>query len=166
LLSSEKRIVEWFKSKLTVLEVDSPMEKVTWFDNYWSWLERLVKKLRKSEFKLAFIVLLIATIVWGIAFYYTLQGYHKYCEWFDEQPWSEWTLRRPWWEWNGMPYIIITGIFLFLAWFVFFWHLFTEKVYPHFKHRLSERKKTLLSYALFILLVLTPIIFFWIALPN
>ena len=23
------------------------MIKVTWFDNYWGWLERLVKKLRK-----------------------------------------------------------------------------------------------------------------------
>jgi len=23
------------------------MIKVTWFDNYWGWLERLVKRLRK-----------------------------------------------------------------------------------------------------------------------
>jgi len=23
------------------------MTKVTWFDNYWGWLERLVKRLRK-----------------------------------------------------------------------------------------------------------------------
>ena len=25
----------------------SPKEKVTWFDNYFGWLERLIKKLRK-----------------------------------------------------------------------------------------------------------------------
>jgi len=37
--------------------------------------------MKMSKFKIVFIILLIATIAWGIAFYYTLQGYREYCEW-------------------------------------------------------------------------------------
>ncbi len=97
--------------------------------------------MKRFGFKLAFAVLIIATIIWTIAFYHTLQEYRKYCEWLVEQPVSEWMLRRPWWEWNGMPYIIITGIFLFLAWSVFIGLFLSEKVYPHFKHIFSKPKK-------------------------
>ena len=72
--------------------------------------------MKVSKFKLAFTVLLVATIIWGIAFYYTLQEYHKYCEWLDEQPWSKWDLKHPFWTWNGGKYVCVTGGLLFVAW--------------------------------------------------
>jgi len=82
--------------------------------------------MKMSKFRLTFIVLLIATIVWGIAFYYTR---------------ARARLRTRWYLWNGGIYIVVSGWFLFLAWFGFFGYLLSEKVYPHFKHRLSKMKK-------------------------
>jgi len=50
-----------------------------------------------SKFKLAFIVLSIATIIWGIAFYYTLQEYRKFVEGLSELE-RMWGLWDPWWR--------------------------------------------------------------------
>ena len=79
-----------------------------------------------SKFKLAFIVLLIATIAWGITFYHTLQGYRKYIEWLesDECPIKERLSYKYdgiglWQRWDGVPYIVVVGIFLFVAWICF-----------------------------------------------
>jgi len=79
-----------------------------------------------NKLKLAFIVLCVATIIWGIAFYYTIQQYHKYLEWVHEQPWSEWGLAHPFWAWNGGIYIVVSGYFLILAWGVFIWKLLSH----------------------------------------
>ncbi|MCK4482231.1 hypothetical protein KAU55_03320 [Candidatus Bathyarchaeota archaeon] len=69
----------------------------------------------KNRFRLAFVVLAVATIVWGIVFYCILQEYYKYVEGLSEltRRWGHWD---PWWRWNGMPYIIITGFCLLYAW--------------------------------------------------
>jgi len=69
----------------------------------------------KNRFRLAFVVLVIATIVWGIVFYYTLQEYYKFVEGLSEFE-RTWGLWDPWWRWNGMPYIIITGFCLLYVW--------------------------------------------------
>jgi len=75
--------------------------------------------MKMSKFKLAFIVLLIATIVWGIAFYITRQEYHRYIEWFSQSEWAEWGLAKPYCGWNGGTYVCITAPFLLLAWIGF-----------------------------------------------
>ena len=69
----------------------------------------------KNRFRLAFVVLVIATIVWGIVFYYTLQEYYKFVEGLSELE-RTWGLWDPWWRWNGMPYVIIAGICLLYVW--------------------------------------------------
>ena len=69
----------------------------------------------KNRFKLAFVVLLIATIVWGILFYLILQEYYKFVEGLSELE-RMWGLWDPWWRWNGMPYVITAGIGLLCAW--------------------------------------------------
>ena len=100
----------------------------------------LSEEWKVSKFKLALIVLLIATIVWGIAFYHTVQEYRKYREWLEsDELWEiieKYSLREPWWMWNGMRYICVTGMFLLLAWVSFIW-VALEKL----SKRLSERKK-------------------------
>jgi hypothetical protein len=90
-----------------------------------------------SKFKLAFIVLLIATIIWGIAFYHTRQEYHKYLEWLesDECPPME-KLR---YQWDGIGvyeekfggrYIYGTAPFLLLVWFFFIGYFLSERKKP------------------------------------
>jgi hypothetical protein len=69
----------------------------------------------KNRFKLAFVVLIIATIVWGIVFYHILQEYYKFVEGLSELE-RKWGLWDPWWRWNGMPYIIVAGICLLFVW--------------------------------------------------
>lgn len=54
--------------------------------------------LTTPKFTLAFIVLLIATIIWRVTFYYVLQEY-------------------------GMLVILSTGLFLYYAWGVFIWQV-------------------------------------------
>jgi len=69
----------------------------------------------KNRFRLAFVVLVIATIVWGIVFYYTLQEYYKFVEGLSELE-RMWGLWDPWWRWNGMPQVIVAGICVLYAW--------------------------------------------------
>lgn len=69
----------------------------------------------KNRFRLAFVMLTVATIVWGIMFYYILQEYHKYVEGLSELE-RMWGLWDSWWCWNNMPYVIIAGIGLFCTW--------------------------------------------------
>lgn len=59
----------------------------------------------KNRFKLAFVALLIATIVWGISFYLILQEYYEFVEGLSE-------IERIWGglgpmvalEWHAMGY--------------------------------------------------------------
>ena len=69
----------------------------------------------KNRFKLAFVALLIATIVWGILFYLILQEYREYIEGLSELE-RIWVIITPWWDWNGMPYVILAGMGLLVAW--------------------------------------------------
>ena len=98
--------------------------------------------MKVSKFKLVFIALCVATIIWRIGLYYILQEYQKYCEWFDEQWWSKWALRNPWWTWNGGIYVMVAGLILFEAWGVFFVKLFTRKVFPRLKALKDKKKPT------------------------
>ena len=69
----------------------------------------------KNRFRLAFLVLMIATIVWGIVFYCILQEYYEFVEGLSELE-RMWGLWDPWWRWDGTPYVIIAGIGLFCTW--------------------------------------------------
>jgi len=69
----------------------------------------------KNRFKLAFVALLIATMVWGILFYLILQEYREYIEGLSELE-RIWGIIPPWWDWNGMPYVILAGMVLLIAW--------------------------------------------------
>ena len=69
----------------------------------------------ENRFKLAFAVLAMATIVWGVVFYCTLQEYRRFVEGLSELE-REWGLWDPWWRWNDMPYVIIAGAGLLSAW--------------------------------------------------
>jgi len=80
------------------------------------------------KFKLAFIALCVATIVWGTAFYYTRLEYTR------ARP------ALPYLEWKCGLYVIVTGEFLILAWGVFFGKLLTRKVFPRLKG-LKDKKK-------------------------
>jgi len=93
--------------------------------------------MKVSKFKMAFIVLLIVTIIWGIAFYHTRQEYHKYVEWIesDECPIRE----KLMYKWDGIGvyeerfggrYIYGTAPFLFIAWFSFIGYLLSERKKP------------------------------------
>jgi len=75
-------------------------------------------RIKMSRFKLAFIVLLIATIVWGIVFYWSLQEYYKYVK-----ECGMWAIPKPYFTWDGAIYIIISGVVLLCAWIVFGVHL-------------------------------------------
>ena len=95
--------------------------------------------MKMSKFKIVFIILLIATIIWGIAFYYTFQEYRKYIAWLqsEECPVRErlkylygWV--TPYWDWNSGKYVCFTVPFLFSAWIGFI---------ATAVGKLSERKK-------------------------
>jgi hypothetical protein len=58
--------------------------------------------------KLTVTMLLITTIVWGYGLYYS---YQQYVRWYSEG--------QSYWEWSS-PLSIGVGIFLILAWSVFF----------------------------------------------
>ena len=106
--------------------------------------------MKVSKFKLAFAVLLVATIIWGIALYHTRQEYHKYIEWLesDECPPKE----KLMYQWDGIGlyenkfggrYIYLTAPFLFIAWFFFIGYFLSEKVYPYIKKRFKPELNTL-----------------------
>jgi len=93
--------------------------------------------MKMSKSRLAFIVLLIVTIVWGIAFCYTLQRYHKHCQSFAE---SESEVPNPYYAWNGGLYVIIATSFLLVVWIPFIGYSLGEKLYPYLKQRLSYQE--------------------------
>ncbi|MCK4482245.1 hypothetical protein KAU55_03395 [Candidatus Bathyarchaeota archaeon] len=91
--------------------------------------------MKKFKFKLAFAVLLVVTIIWGIAFYHTRQEYNKYIEWLesDECPPMEKFMYR----WDGIGvyqdkfggrYIYGTIPFLLIAWLFFSGYLLSERI--------------------------------------
>ena len=94
-------------------------------------------RVKVSKLKLAFVVLLIATMIWGIAFHHTFQEYRKYCEWFRE---SEEGLPDSYYAWNGGLYVTITTELLLLMWIPLIGYSVREKVYPYLKRRLSYRE--------------------------
>jgi hypothetical protein len=96
-----------------------------------------VSKLKVSKVKLGFVVVSIATMIWGIAFHNTFQEYRKYCEWVIE---SEVGLPEPCCTWNGGLYVIITTELLLLAWIPLIGYSVREKVYPYLRRRLSYQE--------------------------
>ncbi len=96
--------------------------------------------MKVSKFKLAFVVLLTATMIWGVALHYTLQEYREYCEWFRGSKWGESGLPNPYYTWNGGLYVTVATEFLLLVWIPFIWYSLLEKAYPYLKQRLSYRE--------------------------
>ena len=93
--------------------------------------------MKKSKFKLAFAVLSVVTIIWGIAFYHTRQEYHKYVEWIesDECP----PMEKLKYMYDGIGvyenkfggrYIYGTAPFLFIAWLFFIGYFLSERKKP------------------------------------
>lgn len=73
--------------------------------------------MKLSKFKIAFIILSIATIIWIIVFCHTLWEYHKFVEGLDPLI-RKWGLWDPWWRWNGMPYVLLAGNCLLVTWVI------------------------------------------------
>ena len=92
--------------------------------------------MKVSKSRLAFLVLLAATIIWGIAFYYTLQEYWKYCEWVG----GSHELPNPYHAWNGGLYVVVATSFLLVVWIPFIGYCLGERVYPYLRQRLSYQK--------------------------
>lgn len=78
--------------------------------------------MKMSKFKVAFTVLLIATVIWVYAFWYTLQEYHKYVE-----KYGEWGLNEPYYNWNGGKYVCISGGVLCVAWTIFLGEFYSHR---------------------------------------
>ena len=91
-------------------------------------------RVKVSKLVLGFSVLLIATIIWGVAFHRTFQEYHKYCDWFRV---SEAGVPDPYYVWNGGLYVTITTEFLLLIWIPLIGYSVREKVCPYLERRLS-----------------------------
>lgn len=83
---------------------------------------------------LGFLVLLIATMIWGVAFHHTFQEYRKYCGRFRE---LEGGLPDQYYVWNGGLYVTITTELLLLTWIPLVAYSVREKVCPYLKRRLS-----------------------------
>ena len=96
--------------------------------------------MKMSAFKLAFVVLLIATVILGISFCYTIQEYSRYCEWFRASEGNEGQLPNPYYSWNSGFYVTIATEFLILIWIPFAWYSVRERVYPYLKQRLSFKE--------------------------
>jgi hypothetical protein len=101
--------------------------------------------MKTSKLKLTFIVLLTATVVWAIAFHYTLQEYHRCVEQL-----GPWDLAEPYWAWNGGRYVTFTGGLLLFAWIGFATLFFSQT--------LSKRRKAVSSCAV-LLLISMPVFF-------
>lgn len=77
--------------------------------------------MKISKFKLAFVVLVIATIVWGATFYWSVQEYNKYAKWIWEHTFC---VPSPYEYWDGGPHIILSGFGLMLLWgLLFCWNI-------------------------------------------
>jgi len=94
---------------------------------------RRERRIKMSRFKLVFVVLLVVTIIWGIAFYYTFQEYRKYCELFRELE----EFPNQYYAWNGGLYVTIATSCLLVVWIPLIGYSLGEKVYPFLKRRLS-----------------------------
>ena len=98
--------------------------------------------MKMSKFKIVFIILLIATIIWGIAFCYTRLEYHKYLEWIesDECPLDpSCVMEKLKYKYDGIGvyqdrfggrYIYLTAPFLFMAWVFFIGYFRSERKKP------------------------------------
>jgi hypothetical protein len=93
-------------------------------------------RMKVSRFELAFVLLLIATMIWGIAFYYTFQEYRGYFELFRELEESP----NQYYAWNGGLYVTIATSLLLIVWIPLIGYSLGEKVYPFLKRRLSYQE--------------------------
>jgi len=92
--------------------------------------------MRILRLKSAFAVLLVATMIWGIAFYHNFREYNEYREWVRESG-SE--LPNPYIAWGGGIYVAIASSLL-VVWIPFIGYIVGEKVYPYLKQRLSYQE--------------------------
>lgn len=86
----------------------------------------LTKRIKKKWLNIAFVMLVITTIIWGASFYWTRKDYNKYIEGFFsewyEQHWEEvddLVSPKSYCGWNGGVYICRTVFLLFCAWLIF-----------------------------------------------
>lgn len=96
----------------------------------------VTKRIKKKWLKITFVVLVIATIIWGISFYRTRQEHNIYeqqfLEWYSEH-WKEVDLvvSVPYCSWNGGVYVCRTLYLVSCAWTVFivFWRTRLETIH-------------------------------------
>jgi len=79
-----------------------------------------------NKFKLAFIMLLIVTVAWGIVFSCTFQEYQKYVEEWKQS--NEWGLPKTFQAWNSGLHVTITGELLLCAWVILIGSYLLRKV--------------------------------------
>lgn len=84
-----------------------------------------------NRYRVLVVMLLVATILWGIVFYQSSQEYHDYTKDYWEQCWIEmqraleedglyidFGLPPSYWDWNGGRYVLISGYVLLCAWII------------------------------------------------
>jgi len=99
------------------------VNKITWFDNYFGWLERLLKKVYR--FKAGVLLLTVCSILLALAVPLSIQAYE---EWKEQELidlsrrmpgsldyWRDIVDFKPWFEARGMPFATL-GMGLSLAW--------------------------------------------------
>lgn len=83
----------------------------------------------RREFKIAFVILLVATVVWSLACYLHVQAYNRYVQERIERYTSlgfdiEFVLGyihpfKPFWFWGLSLPLFFVGLFLIMAWIGF-----------------------------------------------
>ena len=112
----------------------------------------LTKRIKKKWLKITFVMLVIATIIWGISFCWTRQEYNasvqRFYEWLEEQ-YQEVPLRGypAYFEWDGGVYVCRSFFLLFCAWTVFivFWRTRLRTIDRIEKKKLCARAIVVIS---------------------
>lgn len=82
----------------------------------------------RRRFKIAFVILLVATIVWTLACYLHVQAYNRYVQeeteryismGFDEEFVRGYIDFKPFWSWGLSSLLFIIGFFVCVAWMGF-----------------------------------------------
>ena len=74
----------------------------------------------RRRFKIAFVILLVATIVWTLACYLHVQAYNRMIDEKKQQVGEEFFNRffdyPPVWMWRHGDVLLLIGFFMFFAW--------------------------------------------------
>lgn len=87
-------------------------------------------------FVLGIVTLLIGTMIWGLAYFHTLQEYEIYEGLVREQKLGS---PIPYYAWGGGKYVNITLIILLFLWIPFFDYSLRKKTWPFLRNKLAYR---------------------------